>query len=510
MERLSREVWPAFESTPPGGMEIGGLLLGEADSQALLIEIRDFDALLCEDRPDHRFVLSDSERRALKKMLATRRSMHDGELQVVGCYRSQIGEGLTLSEGDFSLARACLGDSFGVFLLIQPASNGDLNAGFFFWDNGQIDSAYTCHKFPFDTRRLAAALVPASSHEALSHLESDAKRIDEPPPAEPEKERHTLQTLLGQTPLLAGRMGSIFERASSALVARASAWRGRRFHLLWQSLLAVLAVALSVAAYRAYRNRTPAVVAADAAGLALQVERRERDLRVSWDRDAQAVRHASKAVLSIRDGDSPPRELQLDVEQLRNGGTVYSPISARVQFRLEVAETDNTKTTETILTVLAPQQNLIEASVEETRQRDGASARGRTRLEHPAPFAPKRAATARSRATMQASGAVAGQVGSIAASAAAFVAARPIRETRANLTASIRSTITSPVEVQVKVRIDESGRVVRADPVALTGPASNALVAATQNAALLWTFAPATRGNQPIASDVVLKFSYRP
>jgi len=96
------------------------------------------------------------------------------------------------------------------------------------------------------------------------------------------------------------------------------------------------------------------------------------------------------------------------------------------------------------------------------------------------------------------------------ASAAGFVAARPLREARANLTESIRRTVTSPVEVQMKVRIDESGRVVKADPVALSGPASNSLVAATQSAALLWKFAPAMRANQPIASDVVLKFSYRP
>jgi hypothetical protein len=152
---------------------------------------------------------------------------------------------------------------------------------------------------------------------------------------------------------------------------------------------------------------------------------------------------------------------------------------------------------------------LIQASVAERPQPDSALARDQMRLEHPAPFAPKRAATARSEATMLASRASTGQGGK-ATNDAAFVAARPIRETQANLTASISRTLTSPVEVQVKVRIDESGRVIRADPVALTGPASHALFAATENAALLWKFAPAMRGNQPIASEAVLKFSYAP
>ena len=603
VERLSREVWLAFESTPPQGMEIGGFLLGEADSQAHFVEIQDFDALQCEDRPDHRFVHSDSERRALEKTLAARGSTHDGKLKVVGCYRSQIDEGLTLSEESLSFARACLGDTSGVFLLIKYASNRDLSAGFFFWGSGQVDSAYTFQEFPFDTRRLAAALVseivagvefhspspgapshpeiadridelsPADSTPSAARFEPPTfiaappaeagKPVDEPVrvkapppappavfrdrPAEPEEERHPIQALLGQARALAGRVRPFFEQASSALVSRASAWREHRFHLQWRPLVAVLAVVLSVSGYRAYRNRTPGSVAADAAALAFQVDWRENDLRVSWNRDAQAVSHARKGVLLIRDGDSPPRELPLDLDQLRNGWVIYSPISTSVQFRLEVTEPDNTKRTETVF-ALAARRNLTQGLAKKYRQLDAASARDRKQLAHPAPPASKRdlpadvaqangpaksrsapsrpaalpskrvvqqpapdapAAAARSSATTQASGAAPGKVEQ-AASAAAFVAARAIGETRPYLTASVRSTVTSAVEVQVKVRIDESGRVVRADPVALAGPASSSLVNATESAARLWKFAPAMRGNQPIASEVVLKFSYRP
>jgi hypothetical protein len=509
VEHLSRDVWAVFESTPLKGMEIGGLLLGEADSQTHIVEVRDFDALLCEQRPDHRFVLSDSERCALQKMLAARGPRHGGDLKVVGCYRSQIGDGLTVSKDDLSFARACIGNSFGVFLLIKPAPNGDLSAGFFFWGT---DSTYSFQAFPFDTRRLAPVQEGPSSHGALSRPKS-VEQFDEPspveskssavclratafnaaPPLEPEEERYTPRAPVGQS--------------TWAPVSRAPAWRGTRFHLQWQLPVAVLAVVLSFAGY-AYRNRTPAVVAADAAGLALQVERCEKDLRVSWDRDAEAVRRASKGVLLIRDGDLLPRELQFDVEQLRNGGAVYSPMSARVQFQLEVTEADNRKTTENVLTVLAPQQNLIQASVADIPRPDGASVRDQTQLEHPAPFPPKRAAP--SEATMQVSEVATGQSRGKGKSTDAFVPAQPIRETRANLTASIISTLTSPVEVQVKVRIDESGHVVRADPVALNGPASHALFAATENAALLWKFAPAMLGNQPIASEAVLKFSYAP
>ena len=91
-----------------------------------------------------------------------------------------------------------------------------------------------------------------------------------------------------------------------------------------------------------------------------------------------------------------------------------------------------------------------------------------------------------------------------------FVAARAIHESLPDLSTAIRATVVSEVEVQVKVQVDESGRVVKLDLVELTGPASNALVNATRQAAMLWRFVPAVRESQPVASEVVLMFRYIP
>jgi outer membrane biosynthesis protein TonB len=70
--------------------------------------------------------------------------------------------------------------------------------------------------------------------------------------------------------------------------------------------------------------------------------------------------------------------------------------------------------------------------------------------------------------------------------------------------------IATLVEVDVKVRIDETGRVVKAEPLPGTEPVSSSLVGAARNAAMQWRFEPARRGNQPLPSDLVLKFQYRP
>jgi hypothetical protein len=49
-------------------------------------------------------------------------------------------------------------------------------------------------------------------------------------------------------------------------------------------------------------------------------------------------------------------------------------------------------------------------------------------------------------------------------------AARPIHESLPDLPTAIRATVVSDVEVQVKVPVDESGRVARVDLVGSTGP----------------------------------------
>ena len=139
---------------PSQGMEIGGLLLGTVALETGVIEIEDFEPLGWNGRPE-RFVLSESERRALQTTLATCGWLQDSKLNVVGCYRSHLGEGFSLSADDLALAQSCFQQPSGVFLLIRPSSNGTLTAAFFSWGDGQIDSEYGFQEFPFDVRQLA-------------------------------------------------------------------------------------------------------------------------------------------------------------------------------------------------------------------------------------------------------------------------------------------------------------------------------------------------------------------
>ena len=546
VERLSREVRRAFESIPSHSVEIGGLLLGTADFYASpIIEVKDFEPFLCEYRPDHKYILSDSDRRKLEKALAARRSKLDDGLTVVGYYRSQIGGNLSLSEHDLSIAQAYFYDPASVFMLIKPSSDGTSSAGFFFWDNGHIDSEFTFLEFPFDARLLTGARVKPSPLSSSRPEEADAPD-DQLAPADPDP---YAQPVILQEPQAAEE-----KRHSSTL-----RW-------LWYPLFAALMIAVGALGYPAYlqwlaaRTPAPAPLVSDVPALTLQVERRGNDLRVSWNRNAPAVHRAREAVLSIRDGDAQLQDLRLELDQLHNGSVLYTPANSTVQFRLEVTGDDGKKLSETVLALTAAPGAAIGNNAAALKGRQPSIARPATGSAPPSSTANFKAAPPRDKkaftpptatrdfgepvrvvsvdppqpdgnAPAQPS-ALTGQQGSqprlgqppapqlgpggqannaqSPGAAPAYVAARPIRQSQPVLPATIRATVTSEVEVQIKVQIDVSGRVVKADAVASTGPVSSFLVSAARNAALLWRFAPAMRGGQSVPSEMVLKFQYRP
>jgi hypothetical protein len=288
-----------------------------------------------------------------------------------------------------------------------------------------------------------------------------------------------------------------------------------RWH--WYALSAVLIVALGGLSYGIYvtwRLQTPT-----STGLGLRAERHGKEFRISWNREVPVINHARGAVLSIRDGDSQPHELQLDPEQLLNGSVVYGAANNSVQVRLEVMGHDGTKTSETILAGVVPAAHVKAGPGVASQPTAGSSSRNR-RLSpsRPAivdPPSPSASVPAQTFALIEQLAFAQPRLPAPAGSqpngmSPSFVAARPIHESLPDLPAVVRATVASEVEVQVKVQVDESGRVVQVNLVELTGPANDALVSATRQAALLWRFAPAMRESQPVTSEVILMFRYIP
>ena len=70
-------------------------------------------------------------------------------------------------------------------------------------------------------------------------------------------------------------------------------------------------------------SRAPLLPRPDSSQLQLRVERANGELLLTWNRDAEAIRNASKAVLTITDGDQH-ENVSMDLAQLANGSIVYS------------------------------------------------------------------------------------------------------------------------------------------------------------------------------------------
>lgn len=116
------------------------------------------------------------------------------------------------------------------------------------------------------------------------------------------------------------------------------------------------------------------------------------------------------------------------------------------------------------------------------------------------------AVTTRSSAPSIARGHVASREENIglSSSAVAVWAERP------KLPVNIQATITSDNIVEVRVHIDNSGKVTSATAVTTRGPVATSLEGYAFEAARRWRFRPARDSGQSVGSDKVLEFLFRP
>src|SRR5262249_11397608 len=110
--------------------------------------------------------------------------------------------------------------------------------------------------------------------------------------------------------------------------------------------------------------KAPTTAAGDSSPLQLRVERANGELLLTWNRDTDAIRNATKATLQITDGEQH-ENVDMDLAQLRNNGSiVYSPNSADVSFTMEVIGRDQTKTTSERVRVLRTRPSPFETQAE--------------------------------------------------------------------------------------------------------------------------------------------------
>jgi periplasmic protein TonB len=87
-----------------------------------------------------------------------------------------------------------------------------------------------------------------------------------------------------------------------------------------------------------------------------------------------------------------------------------------------------------------------------------------------------------------------------------YVPARPVRQVKPATPSNVRKLISEDVQINVRVEIDATGRVVRAEPVSTK---QDYLTSLALEAARQWRFSPARQGTRNVSSSAVVGFQFK-
>jgi hypothetical protein len=177
VSRLRAMLQNADAEYPPS-LETGGLLLGKGSPGVIQItDVLPFSS----PRQSRLFVLSPDERMEFQHLIDLQ---NDGELDVVGYFRTDARGGIRLDAADLALITELFSDTGNVFLIMCPDDDGTPLGGFFFWDSGSVFTESSFMSFPLDPLLLRAkdTLRPANNEgrtpglPAVPRISSSPKR----------------------------------------------------------------------------------------------------------------------------------------------------------------------------------------------------------------------------------------------------------------------------------------------------------------------------------------------
>lgn len=486
-DRIAGYVNEAYRSIPRRGAESGGLLLGGVRLGPVIdIFITGFEPVACDYCSGPSFVVSDAVREEFRSAI----SRHSAA-EVVGYYRSHTRPGPGLENSDQELVDRIFPGLSGLVLVIRPSGMSKLTGGYYFFQNGRLETRPVGPEFPF--------LVSVPGGVPPPTVAGPAEPPTPEPPAKParepaaRKERETefrkvmQESLEFDPPSSAERAAPVPPPADYREPAR------RRRKLQWEIVASGLMIAAALALlwwqYRgssgegdsAITQSVPSRVAA----LGLTVHPGEGGWRITWDPTTTAVRDSVRGALQVTEDESHER-IPLSPEQVRAGVATYRPIGEDITFRLDLVEQDNSLSTETYRVILKP------------REPETAATPRPARKQAEAPKAEPKVAEAAPKADQPEPKPEEGH----------YVESEVLTRVSPEVPDGIRPRITQPLPIDVRVSIDREGRVTGASAVQHRDGLIDYLGKRAVAAARQWTFTPARRGGKPVDSTRTIHFVF--
>jgi len=401
VDRLERDVVEFFRSLSSKGSEVGGLLLGTVQSgNPARVSIDAYELVACDYVRGPLYQLAETDAERLTRAVEQRNS--SGGLRVVGFFRSHTRKGLGLDGEDTAFFNAHFRDPQQVALLIRPYASKPSTGGFFIRENGLLHSDASYLEFPFRRSELermpqietkpapekpaaepAASAEPTPSKPAVRaqivpiasrrEISPSGERPSEPaapprfaeksPYAEPANSKHEAPASpYAKSPAPSYGKPAMPEPEKrettdlADLVLPPLERPSRSHKMIWISGAAAIALvaasgALFYPGLRHKSTRVPVSTAQATAALSLRVERSAGELLLSWNRDSDAIKNAARGMLSISDGDQH-ENVNLDLNQLKNGSIVYSPTGSDVSFQLSILGSNSAQTSSESVRIL--------------------------------------------------------------------------------------------------------------------------------------------------------------
>jgi hypothetical protein len=514
-------------STNGRPLDIGGLLFGR--SQSATVEIIDYQ-LLPGGKGSNGYTLNELElERSLAKLGASRES--GAKSPVVGFFRTQRENSLMLRDEEIEAVHRHFNDPDQVILLIRVLPE-QITAGFLFWDGGVL-TPFSFMEFPLDAELLRFEAADPSDSSSVGRVR--------PVEAAPKE-------------------GSRLRGKLLAACAAVVAFAGLSTFLTRHQWMPAPKPAAPVTVQKApVPPRFP---------LQLDVEAQGKGLNIRWNSQSVPVVEAREGRLVIMEPGQPPQIINLDPAQLSNGHVYYQSSAERLEFRLEVIDGNGKTASESVLALsskpAAPSNSQVAGReparqvriipIPEPDQPTDVTQADKIARQAPRQFtAPTRRTPEPDRTIVLDQGppetgdaALArglrppGPVSGLPTLAVPPPPARtepvtnppppapavssppvpaPTTETRLaqmpavpkwrvspTLEPALRSQIRKEVEISIRARIDDTGRVVKAE--AITHQAGY-LEASAITAMMKWRFEPAHLGNKAVPSEQIVNFVFR-
>jgi hypothetical protein len=302
VDRLQLEVLRGIDGFPADQAEVGGILIGrtESDGERTITLIEDFAPVPCGYRAGPFYRLTEKDAVKFEGVLA-RCSSDPRGLSVVGYYRSHNRDDLCLSPDDLNLIHRYFSEPDKVFLLVKTLPSKACTAGFFFWEDGHIQSEFTYLEVPFGPVKSYSITEPARSKDRLTPVAKD--------------------------------LGKDLTAQSRGLSE--SARKSRRVWVVRGLAVIAAAVVVTLAGFNYLRSKQSPPHEPPSASLRLHVVRQAGSLALTWNPASQDLIGAEKAILYINEG-SNQKAVHLDPIELRRGEVSFAPSGDDVELRFEI------------------------------------------------------------------------------------------------------------------------------------------------------------------------------